>query len=128
MSNTPSQTNELRLVSYCPVCETRSNSMNAQTLGREGETHLMHIRCHKCENAFLTLTLANAIGATSVGLFTDLAFEDVMKFREDRSISVNDVIAMHTMLEQGFVPSCFISIPKKTVKTERKRVKRNIKI
>lgn len=85
----------LRLISYCPVCEIKSKSMMARTLGAQGETKLMHITCHKCQNAFLALVLVNQVGASSVGLLTDLAFEDVVRFRKNSDVSVNDVIAIH---------------------------------
>lgn len=55
----------------------------------------MHITCHKCQNAFLTLVLVNQVGASSVGLLTDLAYEDVVRFHSQKDISVDDVIAAH---------------------------------
>jgi len=127
MLNTSPQTNGLRLVSYCPVCETRSNPMNARVLGQEGETHLLHIQCHKCQNAFLALVLVDQVGATSVGLLTDLAYEDVIRFGKDRSVSINDVISAHDVLEKGSLLSSLIVVPKKVVKTQKKPVKRNVR-
>ncbi len=128
MPNASPQTNSLRLVSYCPVCETRSNPMHARTLGQEGETHLLHIQCHKCQNAFLALVLIDQVGATSVGLLTDLAFEDVVRFQKERSISINDVISIHEVLEKGNFTSQLITHPKIAVKTQKKQVKRNVRI
>jgi len=69
--------------------------MMARTLGTQGETKLMHIKCHKCQNTFLALVLVNQVGASSVGLLTDLAYEDVMRFRSNTDVSVNDVISVH---------------------------------
>lgn len=104
-------TQRLRLVSYCPVCDIRSKSMHAQTLATAGETKLMHIQCHKCENAFLAYVLVNQVGASSVGILTDLGYDDVMKFRSTRDVSVNDVIAAHEYFERGAFQ----------IKVERKR-------
>lgn len=94
-------TQGLRLVSYCPVCEIRSKSMHARTLAAQGETKLMHIQCHKCQNAFLAFVLVNQVGASSIGILTDLGHEDVMKFRSSKDVSVNDVIAVHEYFEKG---------------------------
>ncbi len=127
MLNSSPQTNGLRLVSYCPVCETRSNPMNARMLGQDGETHLLHIQCHKCQNAFLALVLVDQVGATSVGLLTDLAYDDVVRFGKERSVSINDVISIHNALEKGSFPACLVSYPKKAVKTQKKAVKRNVR-
>ena len=91
----------LKLVSYCPVCETRYNPMEAQVLGQDGETHLLHVKCRKCSNSILALVLVNQAGASSVGLLTDLSYEDVIRFRSNVNVSINDVIDVHTYLEDG---------------------------
>ena len=89
----------LKLVSYCPVCEARYNSIEARILGKNGETHLLHIVCRKCCNSILSLVLVNQVGASSVGLMTDLTFDDVMKFRTGSSVSIDDVIEAHALFE-----------------------------
>ncbi len=91
----------LKLVSYCPVCETRYNPMEARMLGQEGETHLLHVKCRKCQNSILAVVLVNEVGASSVGLLTDLSYEDVMQFRSNKNVSVDDVIDVHKQLEEG---------------------------
>ena len=93
----------LRLVSYCPVCETRYNAMEAQVLGNDGETHLLHVQCRKCQNSILALVLVNQVGASSVGLLTDLTYEDVLQFKDNSAITVNDVIDIHTQLESSLI-------------------------
>lgn len=85
----------LRLVSFCPVCETRYHPMEARMLGQDGETHLLHVQCRTCEHAILALVLVNHVGASSVGLLTDLSYEDVLSFREQSSVTVNDVLDVH---------------------------------
>ncbi len=107
----------LRLVSYCPVCETRYLSMEAQLLAENGGTRLLHVRCRKCQHSILALVLVNQVGASSVGLLTDLSYEDVLKFRSNRLVSVNDVIDTHTALENG-------SWLKKNQSRRRTKVKR----
>ena len=89
----------IRLVSYCPICETQYNPMEAKLLGEDGETKLLHVQCRKCQHAILALVLLNQVGASSVGLLTDLSYEDVMKFRSNPSVSVDDILRIHTALE-----------------------------
>ena len=89
----------LKLVSFCPVCETRYNPMEARLLGERGDTHLLHVQCRKCQHSILALVLVNQVGASSVGLLTDLSYEDVLRVKVERPISVDDVIAVHEMLE-----------------------------
>ena len=41
------------------------------------------------------------MGVSSVGLVTDLTYDDVLKFRASRRISVDDVLSVHEELEIG---------------------------
>lgn len=111
----------LRLVSYCPVCETRYNPMEAKMLGEEGETRLLHVQCRKCHHSILALVLVNQVGASSVGLLTDLTYEDVLKFRSNRFVTVNDVIEVHGALEDGFWQG--MAKPRRRVRTISRKEK-----
>ncbi|MBI4437567.1 hypothetical protein HY631_01310 [Candidatus Uhrbacteria bacterium] len=91
----------LKLVSFCPVCETRYNPMEARALSGAGETQLLHVQCRKCQNSILALVHVNQTGASSVGLLTDLGFDDVVRFRAQRVVSIDDVIEAHQFLEEA---------------------------
>ncbi|HBP00164.1 MAG: hypothetical protein UU48_C0001G0094 [Candidatus Uhrbacteria bacterium GW2011_GWF2_41_16] len=88
----------LKIASYCPLCESHSNPMDTRVIGEDEESRLLFIRCHKCANSILTIVLIHKGGMSSVGLVTDLTFEDVLRFRKGRRISTNDVLAMHEWL------------------------------
>lgn len=75
--------------------------MHTKLLGEDGETRLLHVQCRKCHHSILALVLVNQVGASSVGLLTDLQYEDVMKFRTNRLVSINDVIDVHNALEDS---------------------------
>jgi hypothetical protein len=86
--------------------------MEAQVIGENEETHLLHIRCRKCSNSILALVLVNNVGVSSVGLVTDLTFEDVLRFRGSQRISTDDVLRAHEWLSKRdwlavFVPATF---------------------
>lgn len=68
-------------------------------LGTQGQTHLLHVNCKKCQNSIIALVLVNQVGASSVGLLTDLSYDDVLRFREDREIHIDDVMATHAWME-----------------------------
>lgn len=97
----PSQYQDgLRMISYCPLCETSYNPMEAKVLGEKEDGHLLHIRCKKCWNSILALVMVSNAGVSSVGLVTDLTFEDVVKFREKPAeVTIDDVITVHEMLD-----------------------------
>ena len=96
----------LRIVSYCPLCEAEFNPMEARVLGEEGETHLVHVRCRSCLNAILALVLITKAGVSSVGLVTDLSYEDVIRFKTGAKVSVDDILEVHKLMEKGDFPLC----------------------
>ena len=91
----------LRLISFCPLCESEFHPMESRLLGERGEKHLVHVRCSACRNAMLALVLVSKVGVSSVGLITDLTYDDVVKFREKGRLSVDDVLAVHEGLVSG---------------------------
>jgi hypothetical protein len=74
--------------------------MEARVIDERDGRHLMHIRCKKCAHSILALVLTSGMGVSSMGLLTDLTFDDVVQFREAKAITVDDVIALHHLLEQ----------------------------
>jgi hypothetical protein len=89
----------LRMISFCPLCETNYNPMEARVLGEKEDGHLLHIRCRKCWNSILALVLVSNAGVSSIGLITDLTYDDVRKFSSrDQTVSTDDVIAVHQLL------------------------------
>ena len=118
----------LKLVSFCPVCETRYNPMEARVLGSQGETHLLHVQCRKCLNSILALVLVNQVGASSVGLLTDLSYEDVLRFKANQKVVIDDVIEIHTLLRSSSWQKVFggeISSHERLVVPKRKKREKN---
>lgn len=89
----------MKLISVCPLCEEHYNPTEAQLVGEAEDSHLLHITCRKCRNSIIALVLVSQGGVSSVGLVTDLNFEDVIKFRASQEVSYDDVLEMHGILE-----------------------------
>lgn len=88
----------LRLISYCPICNTHYNPLAAQVLEERDDAHLIHVECRKCGSSIVALVLTGGIGISSVGLVTDLTGEEVLKFRKRESVRCDDVLDAHTEL------------------------------
>lgn len=88
----------LRLISYCPICNTHYNPLSAQILEEREDAHLIHVECRKCGSSIVALVLTGGLGISSVGLVTDLTGEEVLKFRRRESVRVDDVIDVHREL------------------------------
>jgi hypothetical protein len=89
----------VKLISYCPLCESSYNPSEAKVLGEKEESHLLHISCGNCSNAIIALVMISSVGVSSVGLVTDLAFGEVNTFKKHASVSTDDVIETHHMLQ-----------------------------
>lgn len=100
-SNQPSQFFDegVKLISYCPLCEMSYNPQEAKVLGEKEDSHLLHIQCGNCSNAIIALVLISSVGVSSVGLVTDLGFNEVNRFKEAPAVSTDDVIEMHHLLK-----------------------------
>ncbi len=90
----------LKMVSSCPICNTRYNSAKIKVLEERSNAHLIYIKCCRCQGSVLALVLANQAGVSSIGIVTDLSSEDVVKFKEQEVVSVNDVIDIHQFLKK----------------------------
>ncbi len=89
----------LRLVSFCPLCETHYHPGEARVLHQEGNSQLVHLTCPRCANSMIALLVAGQNGVSSVGLVTDLSFGDVIRFRGTGAVETDDVLEVHAALE-----------------------------
>jgi hypothetical protein len=92
---------DLKFVSYCPLCRHNFNSLEARILEQAGDNHLLHIICSRCFSSILVLVLASDLGISSFGLVTDLTGDDVIKFKNQLSVSEDDVIFLHSLLKNN---------------------------
>jgi hypothetical protein len=88
----------LKMVSYCPLCETHYNPMEARIIEERGDAHLIHIQCQKCRSLIIVLLNTSQNGVSSVGMITDLTAEDVLRFKESKVVSCDDVLDFHQIL------------------------------
>lgn len=89
----------VKLISYCPLCESSYNPREAKVLGEKDDSHLLHIQCGNCANAIIALVLISSVGVSSVGLVTDLGYDEVNRFKEAAPVSTDDVIEAHHLLK-----------------------------
>ena len=86
----------MRLVSYCPLCESHYNPMEAKILEQREDAHLIHVQCRRCRSSVIVLVAAASHGGfTSIGMVTDLTAEDVLRFRSAEKVTVDDVLNIH---------------------------------
>jgi hypothetical protein len=90
----------VKIVSYCPLCETQYNVKHAKIIEERDDAQLLHITCSKCQSSVLALILMNPMGISSMGLISDLTSSEVGKFRKEKIIETDEVIDFHRRLEK----------------------------
>lgn len=88
----------LKLINHCPVCQSRYDQPEAKILEEREGACLIHLKCRRCGSSVVALVVANIFGITSVGLITDLASEEVLKFKDAAPIGADEVIDVHQLL------------------------------
>lgn len=82
----------IKLISFCPLCQSKQSAMEVNVLEQTGENHLIHLRCQNCQTAILVLVTLTPLGLNSVGMITDLSVIDAKKFKEAESLEYDEII------------------------------------
>lgn len=90
----------LKLVSYCPLCNNHYNLLEARLLEEGDASTLFYIRCRHCQAAILSLVLNNSMGVSSVGLVTDLSPEEVLKYAASPEVTEGEILASYQDLQK----------------------------
>lgn len=88
----------IKIISFCPVCNTKYNPLEARVLEEKDEAHLIHIKCRRCQSCVVALILTSNLGISSMGIVTDLISDDVLKFKSSSAVSTDDVIEIHQLV------------------------------
>lgn len=105
MLNFPSQNpyspqDNLRLISFCPLCHTHYNPWQTRILEEREDAHLIYLQCRKCGSAVVAVVLTGLFGVSSIGVVTDLTSDDVLRFKEAEAVTADDVLDAHLLLRE----------------------------
>jgi hypothetical protein len=89
----------LRWASACPLCSAEYSPEEARIVSEKEGAFLVHTNCKKCGSSVVATLVANQMGLSSVGLVTDLTFDDLCKFKESESISTDDLLQAYQMFQ-----------------------------
>ncbi len=98
----PSGGEGLRIISFCPLCNSHTNPLAARVLDQNAEAHLLYINCPRCGSSIVALVVTGGMGLNSVGLITDLTAEDVLRFRGVGRVTHDEVLELFAASEGGY--------------------------
>lgn len=99
MSNKNIIQNSLKLIKQCPVCSSKYLIEKIAIVSDEEDGYLLHFSCHNCANALLAKIAPLPFGIIGSAVLTDLEANEVLKFKNAGSVSVDDVLEVYEKLE-----------------------------
>ncbi len=104
-----SENDSPQLMKQCPLCNTEYDAEKSIQVVEEQEgAELVYFSCLQCANSVLALVGYSPFGVSSIGMLTDLTYDDVNRLRHRDSISEDDILQIHQYLrlhEQDFIHS-----------------------
>lgn len=95
------ESGSLRWASACPLCSAEYSPEEARIVSEKDGAFLVHTNCKKCGSSVVANLVANHTGVSSVGLVTDLTYEDLCKFKAKDSISTDDLLGAYQLFQSG---------------------------
>lgn len=98
-NNLPQEGSDSTWMSTCPLCGAQYASSDAKVVSEKDGAYLLHTNCPDCGSSVISTLATTQLGLTSIGLITDLTFEDVMKFKGEETISDNELLEAYNFIE-----------------------------
>lgn len=90
----------LKFIGKCPLCGVAYNTATAKLFAKKDGANLVHLTCGKCKSAFMAMIMTFGQGISSVGMVTDLSFEDAKKMYSIEPLTINEVIEGYQFLQK----------------------------
>lgn len=91
----------LKFINRCPICSSIYDVKDAKLFSRNESATLVHLTCNQCQSYFVAMVLLMGQGVSSVGMITDLNFDDVKRLYETEPLSTDEIISAHEELQRN---------------------------
>ena len=87
---------DYRFLGNCPICDRKFANSDIIPIEEEKTINTVYAECQKCESSIVLGIIKNVPGlVTTVGMLTDMKFEDIGKMANMPSLTANDVLEVH---------------------------------
>lgn len=90
----------LKLINRCPACSTAYDTREARLFQKTERATLLHLTCTGCQSFFIAMVVKIGAGMGSLGMITDLSFDDIKRLYRTPEISTDELIAGYLWLQQ----------------------------
>ena len=84
----------------CPLCGQHYNSKKSRIVKKTDGLIILYLMCSKCQSSAMTMISTGSSSITSVSVITDIIEKDIERFQNQKPISADDVLELHTFLEK----------------------------
>ncbi|MFA6547326.1 MAG: hypothetical protein WCT11_00060 [Candidatus Magasanikbacteria bacterium] len=92
----------LKFIGHCPICNQRYEENQAKLFAKHDSANLIHITCGKCAGNFIAMIVMMGQGLSSVGMVTDLTFEDAKQLYKTAPLTVDEVISGYQFFQKNY--------------------------
>lgn len=92
----------LKFIGQCPICNERYQDNRAKLFAKRDGANLIHLTCNKCSSNFITMIVMLGQGISSVGMVTDLNYEDALKLYKSAPLTADEVINGYQYFQKNF--------------------------
>lgn len=86
----------MKFVGRCPICNAEYPVESAKLFARKDSANMVHINCSKCGSAVMFMIMVIGHGLSSVGMVTDLSFEDAKRLYGADEITLDEALAAYS--------------------------------
>lgn len=91
----------LKIINRCPICGEHYQTEAARLFAKKEAASFVHITCQKCRGFFIAMILLLGQGLSSVGMITDMSYQDVERLYKTKPLTTDEVIAGFTAIESS---------------------------
>ena len=91
----------LRVISRCPVCGSVYNTQKAKLFAQQEGANMVHFSCESCEGNFIAMVATLNRGLSTIGLVSDLDFDDARRKFTLPPITVDEIISYHQQINNN---------------------------
>jgi transcription elongation factor Elf1 len=90
----------LKLITQCPVCGGNFDRKTAKFFLKKKDSQLVHITCGRCSGNFIANIMIFNKGISTVGMVTDLSYEDAKRIYGSAPIDIDEAIEGYKYLNK----------------------------
>ncbi|OGH89542.1 MAG: hypothetical protein A2537_02485 [Candidatus Magasanikbacteria bacterium RIFOXYD2_FULL_36_9] len=92
----------LKFIGHCPICNQHYEENRAKLFAKHDVANLIHITCGKCSSNFIAMVVMMGQGMSSVGMVTDLSFDDAKQLYKTAPLTVDEIIGGYKFIEKNY--------------------------